>query len=241
MSEISRSTRSLLEHVDRGAPALREQHFVPFAPQHDRQQFPHRSLIVDDEDAGRTALRGRRLLDGRFDLFHDGHFGPRRKTDGYGRARAGMRADLNLSVVVGHDAMDDRQPEACALGEAAVKRLKEPVELLGRNADPFVLHGDHAHPRQRFNRRDQPQPSAVGHRAQAVRRQVPDNLFDLSFVRFVPELASADRSTSTACPSQSSELLRRSSAVSFSARRTSNRAIAKRCGRRTRETNGSWC
>ena len=58
--------RLALEQADRGAAVLREQHFVALAPQHDRQQLPHRPLIVDDEDAGRPLI-GDRFggLDGR--------------------------------------------------------------------------------------------------------------------------------------------------------------------------------
>ena len=52
--------RLALQRVDGGAAVLGEQHLVAFAAQHDRQQLPHRSLIVDDEDARRTAGRGGR-------------------------------------------------------------------------------------------------------------------------------------------------------------------------------------
>ena len=48
--------RLALEQLDRRAAVLGEQHFVALAPQHDRQQLPHRPLIVDDEDARRTAI-----------------------------------------------------------------------------------------------------------------------------------------------------------------------------------------
>ena len=58
--------RLALEQVDGRAAVFGEQHFVAFAPQHDRQQLPHRSLIVDDEDARRALIGGDRLggLDG---------------------------------------------------------------------------------------------------------------------------------------------------------------------------------
>ena len=59
MSEISRSTGSRSSSLDRRAAVLGEQHLVAFAPQHDRQQLAHRSLVVDDEDARRAAI-GRR-------------------------------------------------------------------------------------------------------------------------------------------------------------------------------------
>ncbi len=48
--------RLAFEHGDRGAAVFGEQHFVAFAPQHDRQQFPHRPLIVHHQDAGRTIV-----------------------------------------------------------------------------------------------------------------------------------------------------------------------------------------
>ena len=39
--------------------------------------------------------------------------------------------------------MHDGEAEAAAFGERAVERLKQPVEFLGRNADAFVVHGQH--------------------------------------------------------------------------------------------------
>ena len=39
--------------------------------------------------------------------------------------------------------MHDRQTEATAFREAAVKRLKERFDLVGWNADTLVLHGQH--------------------------------------------------------------------------------------------------
>ena len=58
--------RLALEEADGGAAAVREQHLVALAAQHDRQELPHRSLVVNDEDAGRTPVGGgqRRLRDG---------------------------------------------------------------------------------------------------------------------------------------------------------------------------------
>ena len=52
--------RLALERLDGGAAVLGEQHLVAFAAEHDRQQLAHRPLIVDDEDAWRTAGGGRR-------------------------------------------------------------------------------------------------------------------------------------------------------------------------------------
>ena len=49
------STGSRSSVLDRRAAVLGEQHLVALAPQHDRQQLPHRSLVVDDEDARRGA------------------------------------------------------------------------------------------------------------------------------------------------------------------------------------------
>ena len=51
--------RLVLEQVDGGAAVLGQEHLVPLASQHDRQQLAHRALIVDDEDAGGAAI-GRR-------------------------------------------------------------------------------------------------------------------------------------------------------------------------------------
>ena len=52
------STGSLLERGDGALAVLGEQHLVALAPQHDGQQFAHRSLVVDDEDARRAAFGG---------------------------------------------------------------------------------------------------------------------------------------------------------------------------------------
>src|SRR5256885_10470463 len=51
-----------------------------------------------------------------------------------------LRAHLNLTVVVGNDAVDDGETKAAALGEAAVKRLEQTVQLLDRDADAGVLY-----------------------------------------------------------------------------------------------------
>jgi hypothetical protein len=61
--------RLALEHRDRRAPVLGEQHFVALAAQHDRQQLAHRSLVVDHQDARRPAIgrRRRRLQCGAHD------------------------------------------------------------------------------------------------------------------------------------------------------------------------------
>ena len=227
MSEISRSTGSRSSSVDRGAAVLGEQHFVALAPQHDRQQLPHRPLIVDDEDARRPALGGRRRRVALAVLMCVTAARAGRRTDTR-RARARLRADLNLAVVVGDDAVDDREAEAAALGEAcrgtagtgrraprAECRCPRPARSARRRRDAGSTRADEA------------QAAAVRHRAQAVGREVPDDLLDLPFVGLVPELGSAGTSTSIACASSTSALLRSSSAVSFSARRTSNRAICE--------------
>ena len=61
-----------LEDVDRRRAVLRDQHVVPVAPQHDRQQLAHRALVVDDENARGRVRRGRRvgLHVGRHDQFN---------------------------------------------------------------------------------------------------------------------------------------------------------------------------
>ena len=51
--------RLALEQIDRRAAVVGEQHFVAFAPQHDREELPHRPLIVHDENARRPAVGGR--------------------------------------------------------------------------------------------------------------------------------------------------------------------------------------
>src|SRR3954467_3823471 len=105
------------------------------------------SISRMDRSSSTTRMRGERRSAGVsvavafMSLCH--HRGPCRQVHGHGRAAARLRADLNLAVVIGHDAMHDRQPKAAALAESPVKRLKEAVEFLGLNADALVLHGDH--------------------------------------------------------------------------------------------------
>ena len=53
MSVIRMSTRSRVEHFERAGAVLGDEHVVAVAPQDDRQQFAHRALIVDHEDARR--------------------------------------------------------------------------------------------------------------------------------------------------------------------------------------------
>ncbi len=48
-----------LEQADGGSAVFGEQNLVSFAPQHNRQQLPHRSFIVDDQNARWTTLGGR--------------------------------------------------------------------------------------------------------------------------------------------------------------------------------------
>ena len=65
MSEIRRSTGSRSSVLDRRLPGRGQQHFVSFAAQDDPQQLAHRSLVVDDEDAGRRTVGDR--------IGHPGH------------------------------------------------------------------------------------------------------------------------------------------------------------------------
>ena len=53
------------------------------------------------------------------------------------------RVDLDGSLVVGDDAVDDRETEAGALLERAAERLEDPVELLGRDAAALILDAQH--------------------------------------------------------------------------------------------------
>ena len=86
--------------------------------------------------------------------------------------------------------MDDREAEPAPLRKGTVKRLKEAVELLGGHANPLVADGDHDG--ARVLRTDQVEAAAIGHGAEAVGREVPDDLLDLPLVRLVPELVIRD-------------------------------------------------
>src|SRR5688572_31748123 len=89
--------------------------------------------------------------------------------------------------------MDNGQPEPGALVKRAVERLKDSVELLGRNSPPLILDGQQRRTRAVLVRcgREQ-QPASLGHRAKPVRRQVPDHLSNLVLVRFTPDRIGGD-------------------------------------------------
>ena len=70
-------------------------------------------------------------------------------------------------------------------------------------------------PARLLDARRQPQAAAVGHRAQAVGREVPDDLLDLPLVGVVPELVGAARRRRSRGRRCTSALLRSSSAVSL--------------------------
>ena len=136
----------------------------------------------------------------------------------------GLRADLNLAVVVGDDAVDDRQPEAAALA-----RTCRGTAGRGRRAPRAGCRSLRRAPSARRRRpgstravrRSRP-PSGMARRPLVARFQ--------TICLICPSSASyqsscGGTSTSIACPSCTSALLRSSSAASLSARRTSNRAI----------------
>ena len=112
--------------------------------------------------------------------------------------------------------MNDGEAEAAALRELPWNGWKRPSSSSGGNADalrpaPMITTPS----RGRLERAGEPQPAAVGHRAQAVGRQVPDDLPDLAFVGLVPELGSTARRRRCVWSSRTSALLRSSSAVSL--------------------------
>ena len=134
-----------------------------------------------------------------------------------------------FAVVVGDDAVHDRQTQARALAERAAERLEDAVEIFGRDADALVLTVEHA-PRRpsAFGARRSGAAAALGHRAQTVGREVPDDLADLVFVGLDQHRPPARRRRW--CGVATSVLLRSSVAVSCTsgAGRAARRA---RCGR----------
>ena len=66
--------------------------------------------------------------------------------------------------------------------------LKQAVELLGRDADAFVLHRHHDPLGGGFDDRDQPQVPSFWHGPQSVGGEVPHDLLDLALVGLVPNL-----------------------------------------------------
>ena len=99
--------------------------------------------------------------------------------------RPGCDCTSTRRVVVGDDAMDDRQTEPGALAEGAAERLEDAVDFVGRNADAIVGDGQHAATGRRRRLRGaalRRQRPAVGHRAQPIGGEVPDDLPHLVLV-----------------------------------------------------------
>jgi hypothetical protein len=81
--------------------------------------------------------------------------------------------------------MNNRQPEPAPPGEAAVKRLEEPFHFLGGDPQSFVTNPDEHS--VLVHRRTHAKAPAIGHGAQRVGAEVPDNLLDLAFVGLEPD------------------------------------------------------
>ena len=109
MSEISRSTGSRSSVVDGGTAVLGEQRLRSLRGcSSDGQQFAHRPLVVDDEDARRAAIvRGSARWAALLMSSPCCDRRARRQAHGDAGADALLRVHANLAVVVGDDAMDD--------------------------------------------------------------------------------------------------------------------------------------
>ena len=179
--------RLALEQLDGRPAVLGQHHLVAFAPQHDRQQLPHRPLIVDDEDrAAAGAVGGRRWRGlGQASCRHSR---PRRQPDRRPSCRR-PAASSPGSRRCSRSRCDARWPgrgrcpwRTCRGTAGRGRRAPR------RDADALVLDRDgHAAPRRRREAREA-QRAAVGHRPQAVGRQVPDDLLDLALVGLVPDV-----------------------------------------------------
>jgi len=83
--------------------------------------------------------------------------------------------------------MHNRQAQACAFVERAVKRLKNRVQVLRRNPAALILHRQQRRAGAIIRgRRSQQEAASLRHRLEAIRRQVPDHLSDLILVSFTP-------------------------------------------------------
>src|SRR5688572_1585546 len=71
-----------------------------------------------------------------------GYFMLSRQTYPHRRAGTDSRGHLDAAVVVGDDAMNGGQAETRAALERAAERLKDGVDLVGRNPAAFVLDGE---------------------------------------------------------------------------------------------------
>ena len=91
---------------------------------------------------------------------------------------------VDAPIVVGDDAVDDRQAEPGAAAERAAERVEDGVDFLGRDAGALVAHADLRLPV--LGGDEQLQPPAVGHRLEAVGGQVPDDLPQLVLVGVDP-------------------------------------------------------
>src|SRR5258708_18650720 len=100
-----------------------------------------------------------------------------------------LRGHADFAAVGARNPVAAGQAEAGAVREAAPERLEDAVDVLGRDAHPFVVDAeDHlAVAAAAGRRRPRPPPELApgGHGAQAVRLEVPDDLPDLRFVRAI--------------------------------------------------------
>src|SRR5260221_8459416 len=91
-----------------------------------------------------------------------------------------LRGHANLAAVVARNPMDDGEAETGAVGEPAAERLEHAVDVLGGDADPLVVDADDhlGSPAAAAGPGLHPQAElpAGRHRAQAVGREVPDDL-----------------------------------------------------------------
>ena len=194
--------RLALEQVDRGAAVLGEQHLVALAAQHDRQQLPHRPLVVDDEDARRP--RGRRPSGAaRYRwLLMSSTSARAGQADRHGRAGARLRA-----------APESRRCSRSRCGGRSPGRGRCPSRSVPWNGWNSPSSSSAGMPMPSSctvsttpsdagsSDAGEAQPAAVGHRAQAVGRQVPDDLLDLPLVGLVPELGRPARRRRSTWPS----------------------------------------
>ena len=191
------STRSRSSSFERAGAVLGDQHLVAIAPQHDRQQLPHRPLVVDDQDAraDAAAVTGSSVWSSVVmfnSAYRRAHSSRRGSVTSTWVPTPRCERDVDLAAVVADDAMHDREAEPGALAKPPRNGWKMPSSSSGAMPTPWsstrmTSSPGRLPPRSRRLTR-QAQLAAVRHRAKPVGRQVPDDLPDLVLVGVVPGL-----------------------------------------------------
>src|SRR5438132_1999885 len=93
------------------------------------------------------------------------------------RAQARRAAHVDVTAVLLHDAVDQREPESGSLRFGGEEGLEDVREVARGDALAGIAHGDLE--RVPTNRRGDPELAALGHRLDGVQAEIPQNLPEL--------------------------------------------------------------